>query len=488
MRARETAPSVVTSTVPLDALSDTLSLPASLLRPRTVSYRADLSGRVVAPPHHSPSKGDLQQRMAYVRARQAEYDRYNALPRRLPDRTWDEAAFAAHLDDVMGDNEVKRSATLKVKLKEAMEEQVAERRHQQWERQVYLPIANSVAAGVDAAFQGIHRERLAAYEGYLKATDPENVSRGMVFLGGNTAGGAAGYNPWLLNTHSTVRARVAVQDPLKTVLTKRAQESAMLAGAPGSASASPRGGGRPGRHEVVDKDPQRLHPSGWVLGQLETAPFGHFEVQDARRAATGATMAFSGKDTESTWRGYDFDPPHSFGATGPMGRPGAGRLAEVDAEFPVGKRMEANPRRAPGVLYSQRGSLEESMRVQSHRVSGKVYDYSGAAGSDGVFTDGPLLDTVRPTLTAGPLAPPPRPAAEGYGLPQSSTAGRNRYGQAAFPGHIGEQLGSTYRRPAEVAPVAPDLASTAFARPRGANTLNYQEGMLNFNHTLSRER
>ena len=498
LRSRDAPPAArvtLEPTVALDALAASLAVSAQLRRPTTVAYRSDLSGSIASPLRLKASKGDMQQRMALIRARQAEYDRYNALPRRLPDRGWSEAAFAAHLDDVMGDNEAKRTANLKVKLKEAMEEQVAERRHQQWTRQVYLPIANSVAAGVDASFAGIHRERLAAYDGYLKAADPDNVSRGMVFLGGNSAGGAAGYNPWAINAHATVRTRVTVKDPLKTVLTKRAQEAAMLAGGGsggggggggGGGSSSSGGAHRAGIHEVMDKSPQRLHPSNWVLGHLETQPFGHFEIKELRSGGT-LDMAFAGKDTESTWRGYDFDAPASFSQTGPMGRAGSGRLREVDAEFPIGKRFEVNPRQAPGVLYPQRSSLEESMRVQSHRVHGRVYDYGsggGGGGGDGVFTDGPLLDTVRPSLTGGPGAVLSRPAQEGFAVPQGTLAGRNRYGQAAFPPHIGEQLGKTYRRPAEVAPVE----AVEFAQPRGAvgRTQNTQTGYLNMNHTLER--
>ena len=472
-------------TVALESLAATLSVSAQLRRPTSVAYRSDLSGAIASPLRLKATKGEMAQRMALIRARQAEYDRYNALPRRLPDRGWSEAAFAAHLDDVMGDNEAKRTATLKVKLKEAMEEQVAERRHQQWTRQVYQPIADSVAAGVDASFASIHKERLAAYDGYLKAADPENVSRGMVFLGGNSAGGAAGYDPWAINARATVRSRVTVKDPLKTVLTKRAQEATMLAGGGGGGSSSSGGAHRAGIHEVMDKDPQRLHPANWVLGHLETQPFGHFEIKELRSGGT-LDMAFAGKDTESTWRGYDYDAPASFSQTGPMGRAGTGRLREVDAEFPIGKRYEVNPRAAPGVLYPQRSSLQESMRVQSHRVQGRVYDYSGAGGSDGVFTDQALLDTVRPSLTGGPGAVLSRPAQEGFAVPQGTLAGRNRYGQAAFPPHIGEQLGKTYRRPAEVAPV--DAAVSEFAQPKGAvgRTQNTQTGYLNMNHTLER--
>ena len=484
LRAPSDAPNVVTCvpTVQLDTLRASLAVPP--LRPTTVAYRADLSGRITSPVLQKASKSDLQQRMAFVRARQAEYDRYNALPRRLPDRSWNEAAFAAHLDDVLGDNEAKRTATLKVKLKEAMEEQVAERRHQEWTKQVYLPIANSVAAGVDASFASIHRERLAAYEGYLKAADPENVSRGMVFLGGNSAGGASGYNPWALNANSTVRARVTVKDPLKTVLTKRAQEAVMLSGGSSGAGRSGTPPERAGVHETLDRSPQRLHPSGWVLGNLETQPFGHFEVKELRSGGV-TEMAFAGKDTESTWRGYDFDAPSSYTQTGTLGRAGTGRLREVDAEFPIGKRMELNPRQAPGILYPQRSSLQESMRVQAHRVHEKVYAY-GSAG-DGVFTDAPLLDAVRPAVMAGPAAVLSKPVADGYGNPHTALAGRNRYMQDPYPRHIGEQLGTTYRRPAAVAPVEAEGERTVFASPRGliGRTLSTQEGMLNFNKSYA---
>jgi hypothetical protein len=138
-----------------------------------------------------------------------------------------------------------------------------------------LPYLRDVAAGVDASFASIHKERLAAYDGYLKAADPENVSRGMVFLGGNTAGGAAGYNPWALNAHATVRARVAVQDPLKTVLTKRAQEAVMLSGGSSGAGRSGTPPERAGVHE------RRLG----VLGQI-----GRDEDGGTRRGSRGGHM------------------------------------------------------------------------------------------------------------------------------------------------------------------------------------------------------
>jgi len=424
--------------------------------------------------------------MQFVRARQAEYDRYNALPRNIPDRTWNEAEFAAKLDGVMCDNEVKRGAVLKVKLKEAMEDQVAERRHAEWTNKVYLPIANTLAASVDASFPAIHRERQRAMEGYLRATDPENVSGGLVFLNGNQAGGAQSYDPWVINSRASIRVGCTVQDPLKTVLHKREEEDALLATARGDsnpAAATSASKLHPRRHRVhewLDAAPRRLAPEGWGLGNLETQPFGHFEIAEARSGGV-FNMAFAGMDTASTWRGYDFDPASSFAQTGPCGRPGVGRVKEIDAEFPYGKRMEEDPKRAPGKLYSQRGSLEESSeRMTIHRIQGRVYDYAGGeAGKDGVFSDAPLLDRVRPSHME--QVPPSIPA-QGYGNPHSAavggTAKGNRYAQQPFPREVGEQLGSTYRRALVVRPEQEGDPKFQPGRTTIGTTLNTQTGHL----------
>ena len=348
--------------------------------------------------------------MLYVRERQAAYDRYNALPRAVPDRTWSEAAFAAKLDSVMGDNELKREATRKLHLAEAMVEQRELRRHAEWSKAVYEPIATAIADRVDAEFPHIHSARRAAYDGFLRATDVENVSGGRVFLDGNSVGGgSAAYNPWELRESATVRVRVAVRDPLKVILDTRAREAAVIKGARavsgGSASMARSGGGGAGSrgataHEWLDRDPERLPAPAWTRGMLETQSC-HFEAVDAR-AALGGTMAFAGKDTASSRQGFDFDAPDA------LTRTAAGRTAEVDAEFPIGKRAGA-------AFYPQ----SKPTTTTRHVVPGVVYDYF--KGTDGIYTDRPLLDPVRPTMMA---AQPTAPAT--FGTPHSPRNGLSR--------------------------------------------------------------
>ena len=62
-------------------------------------------------------------------------------------------------------------------------------------------------------------------------------------------------------------------------------------------------------------------------------------------------------------------------------RPGVGRVREVDAEFPIGKRQEEDPQRQPGKLYTHKGSFDVTKRTTVHRVQEGVYDYKG--GKDG---------------------------------------------------------------------------------------------------------
>ena len=169
--------------------------------------------------------------MEYIRERQAAYDRYNELPRNIPDQNWSEAAFAAQLDAVMGDNDMKRAANKKLALVEAMAEQREQRRHADWTKRVYEPTVTAIADAVDLNFARIHTARMNAYDGFLKATDPEGMGGGRVFLSGNSVGAGAGaYNPWELRESATVRVRVPVSDPLKVILDKRAREAALLMG------------------------------------------------------------------------------------------------------------------------------------------------------------------------------------------------------------------------------------------------------------------
>jgi hypothetical protein len=403
--------------------------------------------RALAP---APSAAEIKQRQDHVRARQAEYDRYNALPRKLPSRAWNEGEFAARLDSVMGDNELKRGALMKVKLKEAMTEQTAARRHEQWEKQVYLPIATAVAGAVDANFAAIRKTRLDAMEGYLRATDAEGVGGGFVFLDGNTggasarAGRASSYNPWAVNG-ATVRAHVTVRDPLKVVLEKRSQESALLAGAmppvtPLRRSGGGGGGGGGGPAKGwLDGAPDRLPAHNWTLGFIETQPFGHFEVAEAKSGGA-FQMAFARRDTASTWRGYDFDGAGAY--TQRQGVHGGTRLAEVDAEFPIGKKFG----------YPQRMGADQTARTVRHHVPRGVYDYA-LGGADGLFTDEKLLDPVRPALMA--TVAPSVPSA-GYGATHMPRLGAGKtMGAEPYPREVGVQLGASYR-----APVAPPPAGS----------------------------
>lgn len=347
-----------------------------------------------------PPADDVRRRMLYVRERQAAYDRYNALPRNVPDRTWSEADFAAKLDSVMGDNELKRAAAHKLYLAEAMVEQREQRRHAEWTKAVYEPIATAIADRVDADFPAIHNARVAAYDGFLRATDVENVTGGRIFLDGNTVGGGSrAYNPWELRESATVRVRVPVKDPLKIILDKRAREAAEIRGAQfaggAGASASARKVGK--GHEWLDRAPDRLAAPSWARIQLETS-HAHFEAVDAR----GATMAFAGRDTASHRQGFDFDEPASFSRTA------TGRLVKNDAEFPIGKRA------------GYANGLNRLTKTTRHVVPGTVYDYSGGSG-DAHFTDKALLDTVRPAAMGA------QPTARAtFGVPHSPRNGLSR--------------------------------------------------------------
>lgn len=422
---RRAADSVgVAEAVDLSRLGQELAVPESLRRSYSVppAARYDVSGRVIKPHDLERSllpADEVKRRMQLVRQRQAEYDRFNALPRKLPDRSWSEAEFAAHLDEVLGDNDAKRAAATKLALHDAMAVQKAQRRHTEWTKSVYEPIAAAVAAGVDDAFPRIHRARREAHEDYLRAADPERKGGGHIFLDAHPGAGGPGtasYNPWRVNAHATVRAHVSVRDPLKAVLDKRKREAAMLstsahhatlalsggasqtlgrsasAGRGGvlasSASASLRGGGGAGgeqaldgsfvRKYVCDQAPDRLDPRRWTRGSLETLPFGHFEAVEAAHGGV-MNMAHSGRDTASSWRGYDFD------GEGTLSRTATGRIREIDAEFPVGKRVEG---------YAQRKSVEATAAsTVRHRIPGNVY-----SADDGIMTDTALLDDVRPAM------------------------------------------------------------------------------------------
>lgn len=340
--------------------------------------------------------------MLYVRERQAAYDRYNALPRNVPDRSWSEAEFASKLDSVMGDNDMKRAASLKLQLATAMADQREQRRHAEWTKAVYEPIVTAIADRVDAEFPAIHKARRTAYDGFLRATDPENVTGGRIFLDGNSVGGGSqAYNPWELRESATVRVRVPVKDPLKIILDKRAREAALVKDVKDRTGGSGASSGSFLRtHEWLDRDPERLPAPSWTRGMLETLPFGHFEAVDAR-AAQGGTMAFAGKDNEASRQGFDFDEPASFERTQ------TGRLVDSDREFPRGKRA--------GDMYEQNRRTD----TVRHVVPGTVYDYF--QGSDAHFTDRPLLDPVRTTAMAAQTT-----ARGDYGTPHSPRLGVSR--------------------------------------------------------------
>jgi hypothetical protein len=183
-------------------------------------------------------------------------------------------------------------------------------------------------------------------------------------------------------------------------------------------------------------------------------------------------MKFSGKDTESTWRGYDFDTPASFAQTGSMGRPGVGRVREVDAEFPIGKRcINADQ---PGGYPQRKAFAQTAATTVVHRIGRGVYDYGlggaeggaeggsvmqrsfkggalqslGASsgrpgGPDGIFTDAALHDSIKADAMSS-VAQPGRTGllGQGFHAPQSP--------------RIGSRLGDSARGP-------PDLVGLPFA-------------------------
>ena len=160
------------------------------------------------------------------------------------------------------------------------------------------------------------------------------------------------------------------------------------------------GGGAEGavNHEVLSRSPERLKPQEWTRIQLETSRHGHFEAVESRTGG-GFNMAFAGMDTASHRQGFDFDPQSSFTKTA------TGRVREVDAEFPIGKRV--------GSVYPQN---IPSAKTTRHVVPHTIYDYKG--GSDKHFHDKELLDTVRPI---GMGAQPAN--SHFYGVPQSPRLG-----------------------------------------------------------------
>lgn len=342
--------------------------------------------------------------MEAVRARQAEYDRLNDLPRLLPDRTWDEGAFAAALDHVQGDpSGAKRAAAQRLALVDAMARQKAQRRHGEWTKLVYEPIASEIARSVDAAFPVHCAARRAAHGDYLRASDAggkaTRTTSGHVFLDSTPGLGGAGagplnYNAFDLSARATVRTRVSVRDPLKALPDKAAREASLLKGVMGLHSSSaaippaPSSVGPRSPYGAVHKAPHRLPATSWTRGMLATLPFGHFEAAE-ERAGGVFNMAFAGKDNESSIRFCAYDPPHSYA------RDSRGRLVDVDAEFPRGIRTVLHG----GIHHNGDGYVQHkavavtALNTVRHRVHGKVY-----MREDSVFSDGPLLDGVRTTV------------------------------------------------------------------------------------------
>jgi hypothetical protein len=259
----------------------------------------------------------VERRLAFLEARQKEYDEYNARARRPPragavgsDRDESEADFVRKLDRLLGSNELKDRAAGKVAMHEAMVRQKAQSRHFDWVKKVYEPISTKVVQAVESNFERIHAQRQGAMAEFLGAT----AARGGVFLDDLIK--ADDYDPYKLNRTAGLRAHVDVVDPLKRVVDKTWEERELV------------------RRETFRKSRVKgmLDPREYTDLSIEATMTGHFEIKDLQG---GVVMAFAGKDNESSVRvDMDFDAPRA--------RDARNRDPAVDAEFPIGKRMRVH--------------------------------------------------------------------------------------------------------------------------------------------------
>jgi hypothetical protein len=296
-----------------------------------------------------PSPADLERRLAYLQERQAAYDRYAAAPRAVPGHAYSEAAFVRQLDAVMGGNELTRRAAAKVAMHEAMLRQKAQARHFDWTKRVYEPLSAGVSDAVAAAFPRVHAMRQSAHADFLKATATRTVYLDDLVKPGD-------YDPYELARGGAVRARVGkLVDPLKRVVEKTWEEAELVA--------------RPTYRAARVKE--TLPPGQWTKECMEATPFGHFEARDV---AGGFTMAFAGKDNESTVAFRDYDAP--------LARAHAtGRQPDLDAEFPVGKRQ--------GYVYANQptAGVVEHLQHSSVYAPGEAHSDGGGARLDNTIAD-----------------------------------------------------------------------------------------------------
>lgn len=316
--------------------------------------------------HPPPSTmcADLERRLTYLHERQAVYDDYAARPRnvRRPDSRLERAAFARRLEDVLGPSEVKDDAQTKVDVYEAMVAQKAQQRHFEWTKRVFEPITHAIGSAVDVKIEAITSTRRQAYNDYLRATSTRNG----VFLDDTTSD----YDPYSV-TRGSIRVSVPVQavDPMKVLLTKERGERAILD--PEAARQTRRARAR-----------ETLAPQHFTAQAMESTMHGHFEIRDAAVAAAGGRAgAWAGKDTEGSLRycgGAD-----DFNAQ-PLTATGKGRYAELDAEFPLGRRVVGYPYRS-----------QQTGAYLKHQSMTGVYE-----AGDGVFTDDAPLskDVVRSSI------------------------------------------------------------------------------------------
>lgn len=359
-----------TQAIPSDVLAETfgVKVPALLSSTRSRSVPPTFQK-----PQKAPSPSEIERRLAFIRKRQEYYDSFNAAPRALPQKEYDDHEFSRKLDSVMLENDLTRSAAAKVQVMEASQHQVSPRephprirvhvltpasplllplqkaqaRHFDWTKRVYEPISRAVNTAVDASYPTLHTTRQRAFDEYLRASR----SSGAVFLDAKVLPGD--YNPYA-GPGAHVSVKVAVQDPLKHMQAKKHAEDGMV-----------------DSRRTVDKlakSKVMLDATLWTKDAMEATPHGHFEMRTV-------VNRFADMDTKSNWAFRDFESLH--GMTVRPAATGVPRVAELDAEFPIGKRFAGYPYR-----------FQDTTHTITHRSAAGVYDKGDP------FSDEPLVDNV----------------------------------------------------------------------------------------------
>lgn len=301
-----------------------------------------------------------------MQTRQQQYDEFAAKPRatRRPDSRLERAAFLRRVEEVAGTSELKEDVQQRIDMYESVVAQKAQQRHFEWTKRVYEPITHAISSSVDQNITSISDTRRKAFDEFLRATA---TKRGL-FL----ADKLSDYDPYSV-ARSTIRVAVPVEgvDPTITGLVRDRREKAVLDPSLNTAEAK--------RAKMKDM----LEPHMFSEQAMKGTVHGHFETQDAKRAVGDFTLAYGGKDTLSH---VQFDDYNSR----PLSMTAKGRVAEVDAEFPRGKRVE-------GYLHNSRATGE----YLRHRSSQAVY-----GTEDGVMRDSFLDDKseVRTSVTAPKIA------------------------------------------------------------------------------------